>query len=120
VLICDTDALATTVWHERYMGLRSVEVEAIARQMPPRCLYLLTDHADVPFEDDGLRDGEHLRPWMTQRFEEVLATHEAPWIRVGGSPEERRMLALQHIDEQIAQAWRFALPLEQRSNDEQD
>ena len=44
----------------------------VADAMAPRALYLLTDHADVPFEDDGLRDGEHVRGWMNERFAEVL------------------------------------------------
>ena len=64
VLVCDTDAMATAVWHERYRGARSARVEEVADAMAPRALYLLTDHTDVPFEDDGLRDGEHVRGWM--------------------------------------------------------
>ena len=59
VLVCDTDAMATAIWHERYLGAPSASVERVADAMAPRALYLLTDHADVPFEDDGLRDGEH-------------------------------------------------------------
>src|SRR5215510_999704 len=30
VLVCDTDAFATSIWHERYMGTPSEEVKAIA------------------------------------------------------------------------------------------
>ena len=42
VLICDTNAFATGIWHERYVGKRSLEVEALSdnRSMPthgPRC-----------------------------------------------------------------------------------
>ena len=29
-LVCDTDPLATAVWHERYVGTRSPSVEALA------------------------------------------------------------------------------------------
>ena len=36
-----------------------------------------------------MRDGEHLRPWMTARFREVLAAQPAPWIEVSGSVESR-------------------------------
>lgn len=115
VLICDTDALATCIWHERYMGYRSSAVAAIAAALPPRALYLLTDHADVPFEDDGLRDGEHLRPWMTQRFGEVLAGGETLWFTVSGLREQRCRSALQAIDAQFERHLRFTLPLEQRS-----
>ena len=41
---------------------------------------------EIPFEQDGLRDGEHLRGWMTQRFRDRL---REPWIEVHGSVEER-------------------------------
>ncbi|HET7609759.1 MAG TPA: AAA family ATPase, partial [Gammaproteobacteria bacterium] len=41
LLFCDTDALATAVWHERYMGRRSPNVEAFAAARVPD-LYLLT------------------------------------------------------------------------------
>ncbi|WP_432721237.1 AAA family ATPase [Jeongeupia wiesaeckerbachi] len=115
VLVCDTDALATCIWHERYRGQPHPGVEAIAAGMPPRRLYLLTDHVDVPFEDDGLRDGETLRPWMTQRFVETLSNRAVPWLRLTGSREARLAKALAAVDV----AWRkhacFALPLEQRA-----
>lgn len=55
ILVCDTDARATAIWEERYLGSASPRVRAAAR-MPD--LYLLTDHEGVPFADDGLRDGE--------------------------------------------------------------
>ncbi|USQ79201.1 AAA family ATPase [Ornithinimicrobium faecis] len=81
--VCDTDPLATTLWHERYVGGRSSSVEAFAASRPPD-LYVLTSD-DVPFVQDGMRDGEHLRGWMSQRFREVLDTQSVPWIEVSGS-----------------------------------
>jgi HTH-type transcriptional repressor of NAD biosynthesis genes len=55
VLICDSDVLSTGIWQERCKGTASAEVEPIAgaRQHD---LYLLTD-CDIPFVQDGLRDG---------------------------------------------------------------
>ena len=97
VLVCDTDALATTVWQERYMGAVTPEVQAEAARMPPRSLYILTSDRDVPFDDDGLRDGEHLRSWMTGRFREVLASQDVPWIEVHGDRAERLRHALTHV-----------------------
>ncbi|MBW8770933.1 MAG: AAA family ATPase [Gemmatimonadetes bacterium] len=107
VLLCDTDAMATAIWHERYLGSRSASVERVAEAMPPRALYLLTDHADVPFEDDGLRDGEHLRAWMNARFADVLRAGATPWHLVSGPPDERVRLALQHIDDAMRRWWPF-------------
>jgi len=87
VLICDTDALATSVWHERYMGFRSQAVERIARSRSYD-LYLLTD-CDIPFEQDGTRDGEKVREWMTQRFEEQLEFFGRKWMKLSGSRATR-------------------------------
>lgn len=86
-LVCDTDALATSVWHERYVGGTSPSVQAFAESRPPT-LYVLTSD-DVPFVQDGMRDGEHLRGWMTARFREVLDAQTVPWLEVRGSREER-------------------------------
>ncbi|MFJ5233610.1 AAA family ATPase [Kitasatospora sp. NPDC088391] len=89
LLVCDTDLLATAVWEERYLGRTGPATWAAARAQPPRALYVLTTEDGVPFEDDGLRDGEHLRTWMTGRFREVLAAHGAPWTEVRGGRAER-------------------------------
>jgi NadR type nicotinamide-nucleotide adenylyltransferase len=111
VLVCDTDALATTVWQERYMGAATPEVRAAADAAPPRALYLLTSHEGVPFEDDGLRDGEHVRGWMTGRFREVLAGQSVPWLEVGGDSSARLALALGAVDALLARGWGLADPL---------
>jgi HTH-type transcriptional repressor of NAD biosynthesis genes len=110
VLVCDTDAFATGVWYERYLGARHAEVEAIADRRR-HDLYLLTDHAGVPFEQDGLRDGEHLRPWMTHRFIERLEETGRPWTALRGSRSERLAQALAAIDRLIARGWPFTAPL---------
>lgn len=111
ILVCDTDAFATRIWHERYMGIAHPEVEAIASAMPPRALYILTSEKGVAFEDDGLRDGEHLRAWMNQRFRELLSQQQAPWIELQGTPHERCQAALAMIDKLMASQWFFAPPL---------
>lgn len=94
-LVCDTDTLATGVWHERYVGARSASVERLAATRPPY-LYVLTAD-DISFVQDGLRDGEHLRGWMTERFRQVLAIGPTPWLEVAGSLHERLALARAHI-----------------------
>ena len=111
VLVCDTDALATTVWHERYRGCRSASVEAVAVAMPPRALYLLTDHIGVPFEDDGLRDGEHLRAAMTARFRQVVTASGTPWVELRGGRAARLAQALEAVDARVATGWGFTPPL---------
>lgn len=111
ILICDTDAFATGVWHERYMGTRDAAVET-AGAAAPFHLYLLTHHDDVPFVDDGVRDGEQIRSWMTDTFVERLSLppglREWRWLR--GGREERLERAMLLIDDRF-RARRFADPL---------
>lgn len=96
LLICDTDALATAIWHERYVGFSSGQVEAIAKMR--RCdLYLITD-IDIPFVQDGTRDGEHMRAWMHRRFLDGLAAKETPYAVISGSHQQRLQTAVELID----------------------
>ncbi|MFD3470824.1 AAA family ATPase [Streptomyces sp. NPDC058682] len=110
VLFCDTDSFATGIWHERYTGGRNAEVERIA-DLTRRDLYLLTDHADVPFEDDGLRDGEHLRPWMTERFRAELERTGRRFLVVRGDRAARLEAAVRAVDALLAEGWHFTDPL---------
>ena len=87
LLFCDTDAFATAIWHERYLGSRSAEVEAVAAARHYD-LYVLCG-IDVPFEADGVRFSESIRPWMQQRFRDGLAARPGPWIEIGGPVEDR-------------------------------
>ncbi len=87
ILFCDTDALATSIWHERYVGSISDEVKRIALARS-YALYVLTD-CDIPFVQDGLRDGEAVRLWMTDRFVEELDSTRTNWITAHGPVDER-------------------------------
>ncbi|HKO23198.1 MAG TPA: ATP-binding protein, partial [Chloroflexota bacterium] len=82
LLVCDTDAFATTLWHERYVGTPSQAVAAVAAGRRAD-LYVLTD-VDIPFVQDGTRDGEHLRHWMHDRFIAELTREGHPYIVVSG------------------------------------
>ncbi|BCJ77696.1 transcriptional regulator NadR [Catellatospora sp. IY07-71] len=108
LLVCDTDALATQVWEERYLGSSSPEVRAAARRPD---LYLLTSPVGVPFDDDGLRDGEHLRGWMTGRFREVLAASRVPVVELNGSHGARLRMAVEACDRLLSAGWDLAAPL---------
>ncbi|MFJ6050920.1 AAA family ATPase [Streptomyces sp. NPDC092307] len=110
VLFCDTDSFATGIWHERYMGGRNEEVERIA-DLTRRDLYLLTDHTDVPFEDDGLRDGPQLRPWMTERFRAELERTGRRFLVVRGDRATRLETAVRAVDGLLAEGWHFTDPL---------
>jgi NadR type nicotinamide-nucleotide adenylyltransferase len=96
ILICDTDSFATTLWHERYMGYMSSEVAAFSngRQYEH---YFLTD-VDIPFVQDGLRDGEHIRKDMHRRFVDELEKNNKPYTILSGSIEDRMKKAYQVCD----------------------
>lgn len=91
-LICDTNAFATTLWHRRYMGFRSEPLEEFAKSCRAD-LYLLTGD-EIPFVQDGLRDGEAVRHDMHRWFEEALANQPVPWLQVTGTHEERLATAI--------------------------
>ena len=108
VLVCDTDAFATGIWHERYLGAADRSVDALARRHP---LYLLTHHDGVPFEQDGIRDGEAIRAWMTGRFEAALAGSGRRTVVLRGPLEQRVADGLDAIDQLLAEGWAFTEPI---------
>jgi NadR type nicotinamide-nucleotide adenylyltransferase len=101
ILVCDTDAFVTSVWHRRYLNARSTEVEEIVARHRRPDLYLLTD-IDTPFEQDGVRDGEHVREWMHQIFAEELRAQGRPFKSVKGTREERLRQSVGYIEELLA------------------
>jgi HTH-type transcriptional regulator, transcriptional repressor of NAD biosynthesis genes len=113
LIVCDTDMLATVLWHERYVGTEHSALRDRALAHPP-LLYLLTGD-EIPFVQDGMRDGEHIREAMQQRFREELAAQPVPWIEVRGSVAERLVQARAAIDAVLQPALQFAEPLEHRS-----
>ncbi|WP_329790065.1 AAA family ATPase [Lentzea sp. DG1S-22] len=92
LVVADNDAFAATVWGERYLGFRP----EISTGTEPD-LYLLTDHVGVPFEQDGWRDGEHLREWMTGLFEQELARRGVPWLKLTEDRLAAAITAVEHL-----------------------
>jgi HTH-type transcriptional repressor of NAD biosynthesis genes len=67
-IICDNDAFAVNIWCERYLGTPlSIGVPDDGHKR----IYILTK-PNVPFVQDGYRDGEHIREWMYERFLQEL------------------------------------------------
>ncbi|RYX83258.1 histidine kinase [bacterium] len=97
LLICDTDAFATRLWHRRYMGNFSPAVDAIAASHRPD-LYLLTGD-EIPFVQDGIRDGEAIRHEMHEHFVQELSAGDVPWHLLRGSREERLEAAVKLVEE---------------------
>lgn len=111
VLICDTDALATTVWERRYLGSASRSAQPWAA-VPSRAVYLVTDHRGVPWHDDGMREGDlDIRDAMTDWFIETLTAAEQSWVLLTGSLEQRVDIAIRTVDPLLEHRARFGPPL---------
>ena len=65
----------------------------------------MTHDEDVPFDDDGLRDGRHLRSWMTARFETTLRERGARFEVLRGSREDRTRAAVGAARQLMAEPW---------------
>jgi NadR type nicotinamide-nucleotide adenylyltransferase len=98
VLFCDTDALATRIWHERYVGK-----EADSWPLPENktALYLIP-FPDVPFVAEEVRDSEHLRYWMYERFVDEFKERGYSYQVLNGDFNERRERAVSVVEEEIA------------------
>jgi len=91
-LVCDTNAFATMLWHRRYLGHRHALLDKYGLHSKAD-LYLLTG-CEIPFVQDGLRDGEHIRHEMHEWFAQALSEQTTPWFLVQGSRSERLAQAL--------------------------
>jgi HTH-type transcriptional regulator, transcriptional repressor of NAD biosynthesis genes len=96
LLFCDTDALATQLWHERYLGQQDPEIAALVDGRSYDLNVLCGD--EIELEDDGVRDVDGRRGWMQQRFREELAQRPEPWIEVRGTVDERMAAVNAEID----------------------
>ena len=81
------------------MGFDHEPLEEFAKECRAD-LYLLTGN-EIPFVQDGLRDGEHIRHEMHQWFKTALAQQYVPWMHIIGSATERLNFAMKAIEEQV-------------------
>jgi NadR type nicotinamide-nucleotide adenylyltransferase len=103
LVVCDTDAFATSVWERRYLGGRARGLQPWATTgLPRHDVYLLTSHEGVPWHDDGLREGDlTVRAAMTGWFAEALTTAGHSWVLLTGSIEDRLALAVRVTDQML-------------------
>lgn len=110
IVICDTNAVATELWQRRYMGRISSEMSAIAAQ-DKADMYIITGD-EIPFVQDGLRDGEHVRHQMHQWFIKHIQKTGVPYIIVSGDKSTRLMNAVKTSREIITKKRRIPHPYE--------
>lgn len=95
VVVADTDALVTAVWHERYLGAPDPVLDRMAAERVPD-LYLVCC-PDFPWMQDGTRESHQHRDRM---HESTVARVEASGASVDflrGSHEERLTIAIKHV-----------------------
>ena len=95
LVICDTDPLATHVWHRRFMNRYCPELERFAAGH--RYDLTILTAPDFAFVQDGTREGEAIRHQMHEWFREVLQAHDRRFIVVEGSYEHRLEVAVEQI-----------------------
>jgi len=107
ILICDTYAYATAMFHEIYLGHQEYDILDYAH-MNHGPLYLITDHEGVKFEDDGTRFNSGKRAWATSWFDEFLAN---PHVLVSGDRPTRLKTAINEIEANASDYMTFGEPI---------
>ncbi len=99
LLICDTNATATQLWQKRYLGHVSSAVVQLAAKDKADYYFLTGD--EIPFVQDGTREGGQRRHTMHQDFVELLARGAGPYALLRGSRQHRLEQAITTIDKLI-------------------
>jgi len=102
ILFCDNDSFAVSIWCERYLGKYHTEIYDIYKNanLHDNKIYILMK-PNVPFVQDGYRDGEHIREWMFERFIEELDKNQLHYYLVESSDyKERTNMVIQIINNQ--------------------
>jgi HTH-type transcriptional regulator, transcriptional repressor of NAD biosynthesis genes len=98
LLICDTELITTSLWHERYWGWCPAWLSELAEARASRySLFLLSD-STLPWIDDGLRDSPDHRGWFDERFLRILRAQALPYVVLSGSYEQRTAAAIRAVE----------------------
>ncbi|MFV0525016.1 MAG: AAA family ATPase [Acidimicrobiales bacterium] len=96
VVVADTDALVTAVWHERYLGRADPGLDALAEGWVPD-LYLVC-RPDFGWVQDGTRESEAHRDGMQASMERRAQASGAEVVVLSGPHEQRVAKALAAIE----------------------
>jgi NadR type nicotinamide-nucleotide adenylyltransferase len=98
VLICDTDAFTTSVFHDVLVGGRLPAELAEAVERERYDLFLLCG-TDVPFVQDGWRDARaRTRLEMHERYRAFLVARGERWLLLQGDHETRLAAAVAALE----------------------
>ena len=96
LVVLDTDALVTSVWHERYTGSTDDRLDAIAAGHRPS-LYLICA-PDFDWVQDGTRESADQRRSMHRRTLELVGATGVPFEILRGDRDERLRQASKLIE----------------------
>lgn len=97
LVIADTDALVTAVWHRRYLGFDLPVLQELALRHRPD-LYLICE-PDFPWVQDGTRESSDHRQAMHRLTVELVAASGVHFDLVGGTRAARHARASRRIEE---------------------
>jgi NadR type nicotinamide-nucleotide adenylyltransferase len=95
VLVCDTDAFTTAVFHEVYLGAPATGFADLVER--PYDLFVVCG-LDVPWRGDGIREFDDQRRWMHERYVERARSSGRPWLLVEGGRPARLDAARAAVD----------------------
>jgi NadR type nicotinamide-nucleotide adenylyltransferase len=95
LVIADTDALVTAVWHERYLGSSDPKLEGLVASNVPSLYLVCAD--DFDWVQDGTRESHDHRSAMQRSIEQRTRTSGAPVVTLNGSHEQRLARALEAL-----------------------
>jgi len=98
VLVCDTDAFTTALFHEAYLGAPATGFEEEAARRYD--LYLVCG-TDVAFTHDGWREFEAQRSWMQERLLEHVRDSGSPWLLLEGPRNVRLVAAAEAVERSL-------------------
>ncbi|KAJ3120706.1 hypothetical protein HK098_004392 [Nowakowskiella sp. JEL0407] len=114
IVVCDTDALATTIWYERYciettdsppttgdfLKIGNLAQAQYDHRFEENTFYVLCRLSGSEFVQDGTRDGtDQVRKWMEDKFLAKLTERNAKFISVDGNWTERTSKASEGVME---------------------
>ena len=95
ILLCDTSAWQIAVWHYRYLGRHSARLLKLAQARTYHLIFLCKP--DIPFVQDGVRDGKKIRESMFTWLSDLLVQENLTFVVLDGDADKRRDLALKSI-----------------------
>lgn len=102
LVLSDTCGISYHVWHYRYLGRYSPELTSLFRRQSYDLLFLCD--TDIPFYQDGVRDGEKIRVEMTGWIEEQLNYYGISFVKLSGGIESRLLEIKKHLNSFIDKA----------------